>query len=292
MGWLSNNGVTLVDGVAQGMLLYMMAAGLTLIFGLMDVLNLAHGVFFLFGAYIAYQIGANGHNWLLALGGAALVGAALGALLSVANRPLRGRGHLDQALLTFGAAFILAGVASLIWGYGYQSVAPPPVLGGSVPVGAHEYPVYRLAVIGVGAAIAVALYVIIERTPAGAIVRAAVADRDMLSALGVNVEMVTALVFVLGAVLAAVGGMIGSPILGVNPGLDNQVLLLGLVVVTVGGLGSLRGALIGSLIIGEVEVLGTTLFPSVGGFLLFGAMVVILVVRPQGMFGFVRAVRT
>lgn len=292
MGWFSDNAITLVNGLATGMLLYMMAAGMTLIFGLMDVLNLAHGAFFLFGAYIAYQIGRDGHNWAIALLGALAVGVALGVLLSLATRPLRSRGHLDQALLTFGAAFVLAGIASLFFGYGYKSVTPPSILNGTASIAGQPYPVYRLAVIGAGALVAVILYLVIERTSVGAIVRAAVSDREMLAAMGISVDLVMTLVFVVGGAVAAVGGMIGSPILGVNPGLDDQVLLLALVVVTVGGLGSLGGALIGAIVIGEVQAIGTALFPSAAGLLLFGAMAAILVVRPQGMFGFVRVART
>ena len=292
MGWFSDHAVTLVNGFAEGMLLYMMAAGLTLIFGLMDVLNLAHGVFFLFGAYVAFQVGRDGQHWGLALLAAIGVGILLGLALAVAIRPLRGRGHLDQALLTLGASFVLAGVVTLIWGYGYQSISPPSFLNGSVSIVGHSYPVYRLAVIAVGLVVAVALYLVIERTPPGAIVRAAVTDREMLGAMGYNVGLIMALVFVVGAVIAAVGGMVGGPILGVNPGLDNDVLLLALIVVTVGGLGSLGGALVGAIVIGEVQALGTALFPSVAGLLLFGAMVAILVVRPQGLFGIVHEVRT
>jgi branched-chain amino acid transport system permease protein len=292
MGWFSEHAITLVNGFAEGMLLYMMAAGLTLIFGLMDVLNLAHGIFFLFGAYVAFQIGRDGQHWPLALVATIGVGIALGVALAVAIRPLRGRGHLDQALLTLGASFVLAGVVTLIWGYGYQSVSPPSLLKGSVPIAGHSYPVYRLAVIGVGVVIAAALYLVIERTPAGAIVRAAVTDREMLGAMGYNVGLIMTVVFVVGAVVAAIGGMVGGPILGVNPGLDNDVLLLALIVVTIGGLGSLGGALVGAIVIGEVQALGTALFPAVAGLLLFGAMVAILIVRPQGLFGIVHEVRT
>lgn len=292
MGWFSEHAITLVNGFAEGMLLYMMAAGLTLIFGLMDVLNLAHGIFFLFGAYVAFQIGRDGQHWPLALVATIGVGIALGVALAVAIRPLRGRGHLDQALLTLGASFVLTGVVTLIWGYGYQSVSPPSFLKGSVPIAGHSYPVYRLAVIGVGVVVAAALYLVIERTPAGAIVRAAVTDREMLGAMGYNVGLIMALVFVVGAVVAAIGGMVGGPILGVNPGLDNDVLLLALIVVTIGGLGSLGGALVGAIVIGEVQALGTALFPAVAGLLLFGAMVAILIVRPQGLFGIVHEVRT
>lgn len=292
MGWFSDNAVTLVNGLATGMLLFMMAAGLTLIFGMMDVLNLAHGAIFLFGAYIGYEIGRDGNNWAFAALATVAVGSVLGALLSVATRPLRSRGHLDQALLTFGAAYVLVGLATLFFGFGYKSVTPPTIINGTASIMGQAYPLYRLVVIGIGLFVALSLYVFTERSSLGATVRAAVSDREMLSAMGVNVGLVTTLIFVVGGAVAAFGGMIGAPILGVNPGLNDQVLLLALVVVTVGGLGSLRGALIGAVIIGEVQSIGTALIPSAAGLLLFGAMVAILIARPQGLFGFVRTART
>lgn len=288
VSWLDANTVSMLNGVARGLLLFTMAVGLSLIFGLMDVLNLAHGAIFLLGAYIGFQFAPGGAGtalFLLAVVVAVAVGTMLGGGLAGAVRPIRSRGYLDQALLTLGLAFVLSDVTSIIWGEDYRSLPPPPFLAGSVQFFGHAYPTYRLAVIVVGLAIAVAVYLGFERTELGAVVRAAVSDRAMLSALGVNVNRVLAGVFAVGTALAAFGGLVGAPVLGVRPGLDWDVLILALIVVVIGGLGSIVGAFVGALIIGQVQSLGVALVPELAAFLLFGAMAVILLLRPQGLFG-------
>lgn len=288
VSWLDANTISIFNGLAQGMLLFTMAVGLSLIFGLMDVLNLTHGAIFLLGAYLGFQFAPGGSStamFLLALVIAVAVGVVLGGGLAAAIRPIRARGYLDQALLTLGLAFVLSDVASIIWGDDYRALAPPPFLQGSTGVLGDAYPTYRLAVIAVGAVIAVAVYLAFERTELGAVVRAAVSDRAMLSALGINVNRVLVGVFAIGTALAAFGGLVGAPVLGVRPGLDWDVLILALIVVVIGGLGSIVGAFVGALIIGQVQSLGVTLIPELAAFLLFGAMAVILLVRPQGLFG-------
>lgn len=284
MIWFDHHAVTVVNGLSEGLLIYLTAAGLTLIFGLLDVLNLAHGVAYLFGSYIAYQLAAHG-SFGLAIVAAVVVGAVLGGALNLSMVPLRRRGHLDQALLTIGAAFVLAGVATGIWGFGYHTVNGPSFLSGSVSILGHPFPDYRLAVIGVGVVVAAALGAVMTRTPAGRVVRAVVADREMASAIGVDVRRVSSLVFVAGTALATFAGVIGAPVIGVNPTIGDQILLLALVVTVIGGLGSLRGAFIGALIIGEVQSLGSDLVPAFAGFLVFATMAVVLIVRPQGLFG-------
>lgn len=288
VSWLDANTVSILNGVARGLLLFTMAVGLSLIFGLMDVLNLAHGAVFLVGAYVGFQFAPGGSGttqFLLALAIAVGVGVVLGGGLAGAVRPVHARGYLDQALLTLGLAFVLSDIASMIWGDDYRSLAPPPFLQASVGVFGHTYPIYRLAVIGLGLAIAAGVYAVFERTEAGAVVRAAVSDRTMLSALGINVNRVLFGVFAIGTALAAFGGLVGAPVLGVRPGLDWDVLILALIVVVIGGLGSITGAFVGALIIGQVQSLGVALLPELAAFLLFGAMAVILLVRPQGLFG-------
>lgn len=285
MGWFDAHLVSLLDGLAIGALLFMMSVGLSLIFGLMNVLNLAHGTLFLLGSYLAYQVSSVRLGFVAALGLSLVVGAALGGGLSLATRPLAHRGHLDQAVLTLGIALIGAQVFSIVWGDDVYSVPPPQALAHSVTVGGHGYPVYRLAVIGVGVVIAVGVHLLFQRTQLGATVRAAVADRQMVEALGVNTRRVLLGVFTLGASLACFGGVIGSPILGPRPGLDDEVLLLALIVVVIGGLGSVTGIIIGALIVGEVQSLGVALLPQYASFLLFVAMAVVLVVRPAGLFG-------
>lgn len=285
-GWFDANLVSILNGVAIGLLLFTTAVGLSLIFGLMDVLNLAHGGIFLLGAYIAFQFTQGVSDaFFVAAGVAIVVGLVLGVLLAGAVRPIAHRGHLDQALLTFGFALILADVISIIWGRDLRSVQPPEFLAGSVPVLDAFYPRYRFVVIGVGLVLALLVYLGFERTRLGAVVRAAVEDRAMVSALGIRVNRVLVGVLAAGVALAAFGGVIGAPVLGVRPGLDFDVLILSLIVVVIGGLGSVRGAFVGAILIGEVRTLGTVLFPEVSSFLLFGAMALVLLFRPTGLFG-------
>ena len=289
--WLSDNLITIVDGVAFGVLLFTIAVGLSLVFGIMDVLNLAHGALYLVGAYVAVRFAGDGQAgigaFLLAGLAAVAVGAAAGAGLAVLTRPLARRGHLDQALLTLGVALIIGDLLSARFGNDVQSVPPPAFLAGSVSLVGHDYPSYRLAVIvaGLAMALAVLVWLLVERSRAGALVRATVADAPMVRALGVDTGRLVEAVFAFGVVLACLGGVLGAPILGAYPGLDERVLILGLVVVVIGGLGSVSGAFLGALVIGQVEVLGVSLLPQYASFLVFGAMAVVLLLRPTGMLG-------
>jgi len=287
--WLGDNLVTVVDGVAFGVLLFTIAVGLSLVFGIMDVLNLAHGALYLAGAYLAVRFVGDGQATLgaFALAGlaAVAVGAGAGAGLALLTRPLAARGHLDQALLTLGVALIVGDLLSARFGNDVQSVPPPQFLAGSVAIGGREYPSYRLAVIAAGLAMAVVVYLLVERTRAGALVRATVADGPMVRALGVDTGRLMVATFAAGVVLACLGGVLGAPVLGAYPGLDERVLILGLVVVVLGGLGSVPGAFLGAMVIGQVEVLGVSLLPRYASFLVFGTMAVVLLLRPTGMLG-------
>ena len=287
--WLGDNLVTVVDGVAFGVLLFTIAVGLSLVFGIMDVLNLAHGALYLAGAYLAVRFVGDGQATLgaFALAGlaAVAVGAGAGAGLALLTRPLAARGHLDQALLTLGVALIVGDLLSARFGNDVQSVPPPQFLAGSVAIGGREYPSYRLAVIAAGLAMAAVVYLLVERTRAGALVRATVADAPMVRALGVDIGRLMVATFAAGVVLACLGGVLGAPVLGAYPGLDERVLILGLVVVVLGGLGSGPGAFLGAMVIGQVEVLGVSLLPRYASFLVFGTMAVVLLLRPTGMLG-------
>ena len=287
--WLGDNLVTVVDGVAFGMLLFTIAVGLSLVFGIMDVLNLAHGALYLAGAYLAVRFVGDGQATLgafvLAGLAAVAVGAGAGAGLALLTRPLAARGHLDQALLTLGVALVVGDLLSARFGNDVQSVPPPQFLAGSVAIGGREYPSYRLAVIAAGLAMAVVVYLLVERTRAGALVRATVADAPMVRALGVDTGRLMVATFAAGVVLACLGGVLGAPVLGAYPGLDERVLILGLVVVVLGGLGSVPGAFLGAMVIGQVEVLGVSLLPRYASFLVFGTMAVVLLLRPTGMLG-------
>lgn len=288
MGWLAENSGVLLNGVAMGLLLFMMAVGLTIIFGLLDVLNLAHGAFFLTGSYIGYRIaGEATTSWgsfLLAIVAAIVVGGVMGAGLMLMTRPLVSRGHLDQALLTIGLALVISELLLMVFGRDDHAVAAPAALAGSTEVLGTRYPVYRLAVIVAGAVVAAVVWYVLERTPAGAVVRASVADREMVEAVGIDVRRVILVTFVIASALALAGGVLSGPINGASVGLDDEILLLALVVIVVGGLGSVVGTLVGSLIIGLVQNLGVVLIPELASFLLFGAMVLVLTFRPQGLF--------
>ena len=283
--WFSANSISILNGVARGMLLFLMAAGLSLIFGLGDVLNLAHGGMFLIGSYVGWQFLSTGGPFAVAVVAAIAMGALLGVGLTATVRPIEGRGHLDQALVTLGASFVIAGTLSMIFGDDYKSVRPPAALQGGFSFFGQTYPIYRASVIAVGLVVAALLYLLVERTRFGAIVRAAVADRDMVSAMGVNVRAVLIGVFILGSALATVAGLLGAPILSVRPGVDEDVLLLALIVVVIGGLGSLKGAFVGAVVIGQVQSLGIALFPQFAAFALFGSMALVLLLRPTGLFG-------
>jgi branched-chain amino acid transport system permease protein len=286
---LGDNLVTIVDGVAFGVLLFTIAVGLSLVFGIMDVLNLAHGALYLVGAYLAVQFAGDGQAGLgafLAAGLAAVVvGAAAGAGLAVMARPLARRGHLDQALLTLGVALVVGDLLSARFGNDVQSVPPPRFLAGGVTLAGRDYPSYRLAVIVVGLLLAVVVYLLVERSRVGALVKATVADAPMVRAMGVDTGRLVVAVFAFGVVLACLGGVLGAPVLGAYPGLDERVLILGLVVVVIGGLGSVGGAFLGAMVIGQVEVLGVSLLPQYASFLVFGTMALVLLARPAGMLG-------
>jgi branched-chain amino acid transport system permease protein len=287
IAWLDANLVSILNGVAIGFLLFILAIGLSLIFGMMDVLNLAHGALFLLGAYLAAAVAGADPSWggfLAAIAVAALVGLASGGVLATMVEPLRRRGHLDQALLTLGVALVVAELLAVFFGRDVRAVNPPPGLDRTVLVLGAAYPVYRLALIGVGALLAVVVHLVVERTTVGSLIRATVADRDMVSAIGVDNRKVRLAVLGLGSLLAAVAGVLGAPIYGARPGLDSTVLILALVVVVIGGLGSVRGALVAALIIGQIESLGRALLADASSFILFGALAIVLILRPQGLF--------
>ncbi|MFI0446357.1 branched-chain amino acid ABC transporter permease [Actinomadura sp. 6N118] len=276
--------VSVLNGLAMGSLLFAIALGLSLVFGMMDVLNLAHGAVYLAGAYVAVAVvgdDAGMAAFVLAVLVAAAIGAVLGGALAGLTRATPH--HLDQALLTLGIALVIAELLALGFGNDVHSVAAPAPVEGGVTVVGETYPVYRLLVIGFGIVLAVAVYFLVERSRLGSVIRATVADRAMVAALGVNTGRVLIGVFAAGAALAAVAGVLAGPILGAQPGLDEKVLLLALVVVVIGGLGSVRGALLGALLIGQVQALGTALLPEYASFLIFAAMAVVLLLRPSGL---------
>lgn len=284
MGWLDANLISILNGFALAALLFMIAVGLSLVFGTMDVLNLAHGTLSLTGGYVGVALlgpGVGLGTFVVAMLAAAAIGLALGAALAALTSVVDN--HLRQALLTLGIALVAGDVLRQVFGADVESVAAPAGLDGSVSILGRQYPVYRLAVVAIAIVVGIALYVVLERTRVGAVVRATVADRGMVEALGIRSNLVLAGVFGVGAALATLGGMLAGPVLGAQPGLDNTILLLALVVVVVGGLGSIRGALLGALLVGQVQTVGVSLLPEQASFLLFGAMALVLLLRPQGL---------
>ncbi|MHA6631670.1 branched-chain amino acid ABC transporter permease [Pseudonocardia sichuanensis] len=282
--------VNVLDGVAIGGLLFLLAVGLTMIFGLVDMLNLGHGALYLAGGYAAFLLLGSGSVSLLKLVVVVILVAAGGAVagvgLGAAVKPLAGRGHLDQALLTLGLGLLVAEAFLLVVGRGFNSLPVPTELARSLElVDGNSYPLYRLVIIGVSAIIAVLTYIVFERTRAGSLARATVDDPQMVAAMGVNVGRVRTAVVVAGAALAAVAGVLGAPLLNLRPGVDTEVLVLALIVVVIGGLGSIKGAVVGALLIGQVQTLGVSLLPELAAYALFGVMVLVLLVRPGGLFG-------
>lgn len=253
-------------------------------FGVMNIVNLAHGSFFVMGSYIGVVVARGTDNFLLAV----LAGMAGVAVLGwVSERFLfrRAPNVILQVLLTFGMIYILADLTRAIWGGDPYGIFPPAILAGSVSIMGWGFPVYRLALIGIGLLVAVGLYILQERTRVGAIIRAGVDDKQMVSALGINIKLLATAVFVLGALLAGFAGVLGCPIMSVYLGLDWMVLTLALVVLMVGGVGSLKGALIGSLMIGLADSFGKLLIPETAMFMIFAVMAIVLVIRPVGLFG-------
>jgi len=274
-----------LNGISFGLLLFLLASGLTLIFGLMRVANIAHGSYYLLGAYVGLSVMRWTHAFSIAILAGGITVAAIGILM---QRWFLARFHqqtLAQVLLTMGFAFIFSDQALLLWGGDPQSVPTPRALAGTLVAGPIYFPIYRLFVIAVGVSVYAALWLLLERTRVGARVRAAVDDAEMARGLGIDVWRVFTGVFALGAFLAAAAGVIGGAFLSVYPGADFDVLPLAFVVVIVGGLGSLRGALIGSLRVGLLDNFGKALFPELSYFTLFAPMALILAIRPTGLFG-------
>ncbi|MEV6968858.1 branched-chain amino acid ABC transporter permease [Hamadaea sp. NPDC051192] len=281
MDWnlLSGYAITGLDGLAYGLLLFCIASGLTLIWGVADVLNLGHGTLYLAGAYLGWWLADGGWGGLAAATAVgALAGAATGGMLAIALRPLAGR-HLDQGLATLGGAFVAADL--LTTATGGQPLRAEAPLPGSVPLLGHLYPSWRLLFIAVAAVLAAAMILIIDRSTIGAVIRAVVDDEPIAAATGIRTRQVQAGVLATGCALAVTIGVLGAPVLGPAPGVDATVLTLSLIIVVVGGLGSIRGALLAAIGVGQLQTLGVLLAPAaMVPFLLAAAMLAVLIARP------------
>lgn len=276
-------GIQLLNALWLSALLFMLAVGLSVVFGLLDVLNLAHCTLYMIGAYIGFTIAGWLGSYWLALVAAPIAVTAVGAVLYVALlHRLRGN-HLIQALVTFGLLFVGYDAARMIWGVDQFRMAEPALLAGSFPVFGQGYPVYRVFVFAVGLVTAIALYLGLERTRLGAVVRAGVDDRETAAVLGINIDRAFFIVFCIGTALAGFAGVLAAPIRTVEPGMDVDILIPALVVVVIGGPGSLKGAVLGALIIGTAETFGPVLLPEFASFIMYAVMAGILIVRPQGL---------
>jgi branched-chain amino acid transport system permease protein len=273
------------NGLSYGALLFLLASGLSLIFGVMRVVNMAHGSYFLLGGYIGLTVVLRTRSFVMAMVAGtvaiALVGIGMERLFL---RRLRGQ-ELGQVLMTVGFSLIFQDLALLIWGGDPYNLPVPATLGGALRVGGMVFPIYRIFIMGVAVAVGLGLWLLLERTRVGAMIRAAVDDGEMAEGVGINVPRISLVVFGLGAALAALGGVVGAGFLGVYPGADSEVLPYAFVVVIVGGLGSLPGAMVGSLVVGLLDNFGKALFPELAYFTLFAPMAVILALRPTGLFG-------
>jgi branched-chain amino acid transport system permease protein len=278
--------IQLLNGLQYGLLLFMLAAGLTLIFGIMGVVNLAHGSFYMLGAYMAWSFTAAFDSLLLAI----IVGTALSVLLGLALewvlfRHFYKRDHLDQVLLTFGLIYIFEEARSLLWGDDVHAVQVPDLLNWSIPLTENlSYPVYRLVMSGICVLLAIGLYLLISKTRLGMKIRAGAFNRDMTEALGINIRLIHAVVFGVGVGLAAIAGMIAAPISSVYPNMGGSVLIMCFVVVVIGGIGSVRGALISALLVGLVDTFGKVLVPQIAGMLVYMLMAAVLLYKPEGLF--------
>ena len=274
-----------LNGLAFGSLLFILASGFSLIFGLMRIVNLSHGAYFMLGAYVGLSaIGAGVNFWIaILIGGGAI--SILGILIErFILRRLNGQ-PLAQVLVTLGIAFIIADTCVWIWTGDPRPLPMPRELAGAFRVSNLAFPIYRLFVIGVAFALAAALWLLLERSRLGAMIRAGVDDLAMARAMGIRTSLLFSAVFCLGSALAGAGGVLAGPILSVYPGLDSDMLPLALVVVILGGVGSLLGAFVGSLIIGFIYSYGQALFPDLAYVILFLPMVLVLTLRPTGLFG-------
>ncbi|MBI2316459.1 MAG: branched-chain amino acid ABC transporter permease [Betaproteobacteria bacterium] len=273
------------NGISYGALLFLLASGLTLIFGVMRIVNLSHGAYFLLGGYIALSVIWATGSWVLAVPVAALAVAVLGlAMERVFLRPL-GFDPLRQVLLTVGFAILFQQAALDIWGGNNLDITPPDMLRGSMVVGELHLPIYRIFMIGMAVVLGAILWLVMEKTRAGAMIRAAVDDSQMARGVGIDTSRVSMFIFALGAFLAALAGVIGGGFLGIYPGLDFEILPVAFAVVIIGGMGSLTGAAVGSLIVGLADNFGKALFPEVSYFTLYAPMVLILALKPTGLFG-------
>ncbi|HEY6865201.1 MAG TPA: branched-chain amino acid ABC transporter permease [Burkholderiales bacterium] len=288
--------IQLLNGVQYGLLLFLVASGLTLVFGIMGIINVAHGSFYMIGAYLAWSLTARLGSFWIAVPAAIVITAAVGVLLEwLVIRRLYGRDHLYQVLLTYGLILVFEEMRSLLWGDDVRGVPVPASLDASIPLSdTLSYPVYRLFISGVCLAVALLIVWVIQRTRLGMTIRAGAVDRQMVQSLGIDVHALYRVVFAGGITLAAFAGMVSAPVSAIAPGMGNPVLVLSFVIIVIGGMGSVKGAMLASLLIGLVdtfgkvmhlEIAGVRVLPELSSMTVYLLMAVVLLWRPEGIFG-------
>ncbi len=275
----------LLNGATFAALLFVVASGFTLIFGLMRIVNLAHGALYLFGGYVGFSVASLSGSFFLGAVGAALAIAVIGLVMDIGLLRFVKTTELRQVLTTLGVAFVLNDLALVIWGGDTFSVPVPQALQGPAQMGNLMYPKYRLFVLVVGVLIFIGLWLLLHRTRLGALIRAGVDDAETVEAMGVDIKRVFIYTFMLGAALAGLGGAMGGAFLTLYPTADSEILVYSLAVVIIGGRGSLPGAAVGSLLVGMLATFGQVWFPELAYFVIFGPMAVLLAFRPLGLFG-------
>jgi len=279
--------VQCLNSLQYGLLLFLVASGLTLIFGIMGVINLAHGSFYMIGAYMAYALAPlAGAGFFTTLAIGLVLAVALGYVLEWAFFSfLYEREHLQQVLMTYGLILVFEELRSILVGDDVHGVPAPPWLAGSIPLGdLMTYPVYRLFISGVCLALAASMWFVLARTRLGMTIRAGATNREMVQSLGIDIKFLYRVVFAAGVAIAVLAGMVAAPVSSVYPGMGNQVLIICFVVVVIGGIGSIRGALLAALLIGFVDTFGKVVFPQAAGVLVYVLMALILLWKPDGLF--------
>ena len=287
--------IQVLNGIQYGLLLFLVASGLTLVLGIMGIINLAHGSFYMVGAYLAFSLSQHFGSLWLAMAGGVVLAVVIGLVLEwLLISRLYHRDHLYQVLLTYGLILIFEELRSLAFGDDVHGVAVPAMLQASIPLtDTLSYPVYRLWMSAVCIALAIGMYLLIQKTRLGMMIRAGSTNREMVQSLGINIDLLYRLVFALGVALAAFAGMIAAPVASVFPGMGNQVLIVCFVVV-IGGIGSVKGAMLAAILIGMVDTFGKVLtfkigslqiLPELSGMMIYVLMAVVLLARPEGLFG-------
>jgi len=278
--------VQMFNGIQYGLLLFLIASGLTLIFGIMGIINLAHGAFYMMGAYVAWWAAAWSGSLLVAVPVAIAAVAALGYLIErLLLVHLYERNHLDQVLLTYGLILVLNELQRIAWGNDVHGVAVPAAVDASIPLtDTLSFPAYRILLAVLCAVLAAALFLVIQKTRFGMWIRAGASNREMVAALGIDIKMLFAVVFAAGAAMSGFAGAIVTPLSSVYPGMGDQVIVISFVVVVIGGIGSVKGALLGALLIGLADTFGRVLLPDFASLLVYAVMAGVLLWRPQGLF--------